>query len=270
MNIRRFVFDKSTALPLKSPNELLLEIENRSLPIAMENNAELLHRKILWETWSGNKPLQNPELFRYMKAHEVPLSSSSPSDLVLSIPFKPAVWQRVAQQSRGGENKKLGGSSPSAKSPLSQGSQTFTNTATHISDTTSLNRNSNMLRGGDPQEQLDIDSNPENDYCARLAFVDYLLALPALYLLDSASLQAFESASTQYVISPFSEILLKGHHSNEVFLVRLVPFVLHFNCAEINMLSFLSRRGVIKVSRPHSLNPNVEETVQYLGWLTSA
>ena len=217
LNVSKFVFDKSANFSENSIKRLEGDrstIAMNSQPI--ENNAEALRRKLLWELWSGNKPLPEPQLFRFLKAHET--TSSGP---VISIPFKPVVWQRVLQH-------KSSESVQSVHKAESTGDD-----ASYRKGQDSKPRQLEKLLSTNNQfyKQMDIASSEESEYCKNLSFGDFLAAIPNLCLLSGGSLKALESAATQYVIPPSSEILIRGQRTTDVYFVRyVISFVILGPC----------------------------------------
>jgi hypothetical protein len=182
----------------------------------VENNAEALRRKLSWELWSGNKPLPEPQLFRFLKAHET--TSSGP---VISIPFKPVVWQRVLQH-------KSSESIQSVHKTESTGDDaSYRQEQDSKSKAEKLPNTNNQFH-----KQMDIASSEESEYCKNLSLSDFLTALPNLCLLSGGCLKALESAATQYVIPPSSKILIRGNHINDVYFVR---YVLSFVISDLYM-----------------------------------
>jgi hypothetical protein len=60
-----------------------------ALAVAGSNTTELNRRKSSWEKWSGNKPLSS-QLLRFVRN-----DAKSTSGEMVSVPFKPIVWQRA-------------------------------------------------------------------------------------------------------------------------------------------------------------------------------
>ena len=203
LNVSKFVFDKSANFFETGNNSKNVEVDRLGIGMnskSTENNADALRRKLSWETWSGNKPLPDPQLFRFLKAHET--ASSGP---LISIPFKPVVWQRVLQHKSVHKAELIADDA----SPQRQEQESLSR---QVDKLLSINN--------EYYKQMDIASSAESEYCKNLSLGDFLTALPTLYLLSGGSVKALESASVQYVIPPSSEILVRGQRSDEVYFIR--------------------------------------------------
>lgn len=174
-----------------------------------ENSAELLRRQIIWEKWSGNKPVSDPQLFRYIKSHEV-----SASGMEIIIPFKPLVWQRYLEQQESIQSQDRADEEINAKDH---------------SDAQTL-RSDNRLNKSITCSPLDPDYK-ESEYCARLNFVNFLHALPLFQFTNSQlCFSKLQSSVVQKIVSsPQSiEIISRGQQCHDVFIIRWIIATYHW------------------------------------------
>lgn len=255
-NVKRFVFDKSTALSITESGSKTYKPSNKgningntnsqsnpeafvkSKSAASETSAELLRRQIVWETWSGNKPLPDPQLFRFVKPH-----SPSNSGPTISIPFKSVVWQRLS----------------AANTPIGP----FNSAGEDENDeSTTLHSSPGYPDRRSDASPLD-ESPPESELCKRLSFPEFFRALPSLFVLYKA-VANIQRHVVEFIPAKGGKILLKGQSCETVYLIRYWTKVASSSILYATLSAI--RRGSVQVTQPNALNPLIEETVLLLGW----